>query len=159
LLRVRGGPAVVALASLAVLATCGSIGDPGPPIAVIGTASSSLDRLAILTCPGERVLQVTIARDVGTAISKPGTVFWEVGADDASPVSQFATRGPPPPGFRLVVPSSGPISGRVVVLATTTHTSTSGAFRVRPLEVGEILHGGHVESVRDLPSITKKRCD
>jgi hypothetical protein len=160
LLRVRRGRAGVAVAlALAFLTTCGSIGDPGPPIAVIGTGSSSLDGVAILTCPDERVLQVTIAQDVGTAISKPGTVYWKVEADDTLFVSRFTTHGPPPEGFRLVVPSSGPITGRVVVLATTTHTSTSGAFRVRPLAIGEMLHSGHVLSINRLPSLTKARCD
>jgi hypothetical protein len=156
---VRGGLAAVALTSVAFLSMCAVIGEPGPPIAVIGTGSSSLDGLVVLTCPGERVLQVTIAHDVGSPISKPGTVFWKVEADDASSVSRFMTEGPPPPGFKLIVPSGGPISGRVVVLVTTTHVSTSGAFRVRPLAVGDMLHSGHVVSIGQLPSLTRRRCD
>jgi hypothetical protein len=161
LLRLLGPRLVVAVvASLGAVAvaSCDSIGDPGPPVAVLGTGSSTLDKVAVLTCQGERVLQLSIARDVGNPVTVPGAVLWAVEADGSSAASQFTVGEPPPPGFRVVVPSTAPISGRTVVLVTTTHGSFSAAFNIRHLPADSLLHAGERLRIGRLTSLTRQRC-
>jgi hypothetical protein len=148
----------VALPGVSVLASCNSVGEPGPPVAILGTGSSSLDRLAVLTCPGERVLRVAIARDIGNPIAVPGATLWSIQSDGSSAASQFAVAGPPPPGFKVVVPATGPLSGRVVVLVTTTHESFVAPFLVGHLAADRLLHAGRTFTADHLPSFTRERC-
>ena len=116
--------------------------DPGPPFAFGADVNHALSSIEVLTCPNERVLEITISRDIGNdGIAKPGMVLWELVASGASTANVFEL-ATAQPGFQVAVAASAPISGNIVVHVTTTSISDQVPLSTSYLRTDGMSFGG-----------------
>jgi hypothetical protein len=117
-------------------------GDPAPPLAFEAKAAQSLSTIEVLTCPGERVLRLTVSRDESTnGILKPGAVLWSIAATSSSTAAIFQP-AKPTAGFATITAPVLPITGDVDIRVETTLTSMSAGISTAVLRTDAMTLGG-----------------
>jgi hypothetical protein len=154
---IRRTLALLLVVVAALVSSCGFVGDPGPPIALVGTASHSLEAVAILKCSTERVLDVAVSRDVGKSVVTPGETLWHVRATAQSAASLFYVDSLPP-GFAVVTAAQGPLTGDLAITVRTTKYSWQVGITTKRLPPGAVYYQGHQKRLDQLPGLGKSRC-
>jgi hypothetical protein len=117
-------------------------GDPAPPLAFEAAADQSLSTVEVLTCPGERVLRLTLTRDESTnGVLKPGAVLWEIAATSSSTVAIFQP-AKPTAGFATITAPVLPLTGHIDIQVETTMTSMSAGISTDVLRTDAMTLGG-----------------
>jgi len=117
-------------------------GDPAPPLAFEAAADQSLSTIEVLTCPGERVLRLTLTRDEGTnGVMKPGAVLWEIAATSSSTAAIFHP-AKPTAGFDTITAPVLPLTGDIDIEVKTTLTSMSAGISTDVLRTDAMTLGG-----------------
>jgi hypothetical protein len=117
-------------------------GDPAPPLAFEATANQALSTIEVLTCPGERVLRLTVSRDESIdGVMKPGAVLWSIAAASSSTAALFQP-AKPTSGFATITAPALPITGEIDIEVQTTQTSMSAGISTAELRTDAMTLGG-----------------
>ena len=149
--------AALILPVAALVSSCGPFGDPGAPIAYVGTQSHSLAAVAVLMCGSERVLDIGVVEDVGRNVVTPGKTLWELRSSDDSGASLFYVDAPPS-GFSVVVAATAPLTGDLAITVRTTRQSFIDGVTTHRLPVGRVSDHGHTKTIQQLPGLARSRC-
>jgi hypothetical protein len=153
----RVGLAALTVAVALVVCSCGPFGDPGAPVAYVATTSHSLGAIAVEMCGAERVVDISVAREVGRNVITPGSSLWELRSNDDSEASLFYIDSPPP-GFTVALAAPAALTGDLVVTVRTTRQSFVEGISTSRLPVGGVYDHGHTKTLKQLPALTKSRC-
>jgi len=156
--RVIGGVVLILSIGYSISACSLLPGDPGPPIAVLGSGSDALGGVLLLRCADEKVLSLTISEnDSAGAGVKPGKTVWEIEASQPSTMSEFVPASEVA-GFTTVVSAPPTISGDIVISFHTTRGTDMAGVRVRPLPRGVVRFQGRNMSKESFFAKSKDVC-